>query len=339
MGIVVFSDNAKYDLESSGEYTQGAGGGALLVRHNPRLVVIPDRWGVSTTPVHDFFKPRREVSIQSVIDHVLQLAAEAGATIRDGMAEAMIKHLPESTVRRLGIFAHGEENVKVHRDEPVFDGQFSNACYVDRMQEAFVHFQQNKKTDFLNEWSHIIFHLPYAFHGRRMIFNNWLNWIKNDITYKDLLAEIGQENDELFIKKAYKSNIYKNFITSKIAPGEKASSHIGNMYSASVFMSLLSMLNYHFDNDNEIKNQKVGFISYGSGSKAKIFQGEIEANWKERIKTSKLFESLNKRKEISFDEYQDLHKSKKISPLSNHSIRFSHTDDSTNSKGYRRYKI
>ena len=70
------------------------------------------------------------------------------------------------------------------------------------MQEAFVHFQQNKKTDFLNEWSHIIFHLPYAFHGRRMIFNNWLNWIKNDITYKDLLAEIGQENDELFIKKA-----------------------------------------------------------------------------------------------------------------------------------------
>ena len=44
-----------------------------------------------------------------------------------------------------------------------------------------------------------------------MIFNNWLNWIKNDITYKDLLAEIGQENDELFIKKAYKSNIYKNF--------------------------------------------------------------------------------------------------------------------------------
>ena len=26
IGIVVFSDNAKYDLESSGEYTQGAGG-------------------------------------------------------------------------------------------------------------------------------------------------------------------------------------------------------------------------------------------------------------------------------------------------------------------------
>ena len=29
------------------------------------------------------------------------------------------------------------EIIEVFKDEPVFDGQFSNACYVDRMQEAF----------------------------------------------------------------------------------------------------------------------------------------------------------------------------------------------------------
>ena len=111
------------------------------------------------------------------------------------------------------------------------------------------------------------------------------------------------------------------------------------MYSASVFMSLLSMLNVHYDNGSEIKDQKVGFISYGSGSKAKIFQGIIQENWKDKIQTSKLFESLNNRKEISFDDYQNLHKSKNIPPLSNHSVRFSHTDKTVNSKGYRRYKI
>ena len=71
--------------------------------------------------MHDFFKPKYQLS---VIDHVLQLATEAGTTIRDdGMAEAVIKHLPES-VRRLEIFAHGEENVKVHRDEPVLMDNF-----------------------------------------------------------------------------------------------------------------------------------------------------------------------------------------------------------------------
>ena len=45
------------------------------------------------------------------------------------------------------------------------------------------------------------------------------------------------------------------------------------------------------------------------------------------------------RKEISFEDYQSLHQNKSISPLSNHSARFSHTDESVNSKGYRRYKI
>ena len=42
------------------------------------------------------------------------------------------------------------------KDEPVFDGQFSNACYADRMQEAFVHFQKNKKTD-LTEYYNLIY--------------------------------------------------------------------------------------------------------------------------------------------------------------------------------------
>ena len=62
IGIVVYADNAKYELGSPGEYTQGAGGGALLIRRNPRLLVIPDCWGISTSPAHDFFKPRREMS-------------------------------------------------------------------------------------------------------------------------------------------------------------------------------------------------------------------------------------------------------------------------------------
>jgi len=122
-------------------------------------------------------------------------------------------------------------------------------------------------------------------------------------------------------------------------PGERASSLIGNMYSASIFMSFLSMLNHHLESQNDIFKQKVGFIGYGSGSKAKVFQGTIESNWKVKISNSKLFDYLNERKEISFDDYENLHRCKKIDPLSNSSVRFSHTDKNANSKGYRRYKI
>ena len=54
-------------------------------------------------------------------------------------------------------------------------------------------------------------------------------FLRSQIKYRLSL----HEDDELFTKKAYKSNIYKEFIKNKIAPGEKASSSIGNMYSAS----------------------------------------------------------------------------------------------------------
>ena len=94
IGLVIFADNAKYELESNGEYTQGAGGGALLIRHNPRLLAIPDIWGVATTPVHDFFKPRREVSLRSLVQDVVSVAAEHSAQIEDGMVDRILAALP-----------------------------------------------------------------------------------------------------------------------------------------------------------------------------------------------------------------------------------------------------
>jgi len=326
--IVVTSDLSKYELNSTGEYTQGAGAIAILISEDPSILSIDNHWGVATKSENDFFKPRRTFDKKNLINDIItKLNLDVS------------KNEFEKVFSDSEFWNNNSEIIEVFKDQPVFDGQYSNSCYIDRMQEAFIHFEQNKKTDFLNEWSHIIFHLPYAYHGRRMIFNNWLKWIKKDIKYDLLLEEIGPENDELFVKKAYKSKMYKEFVENKIAPGEKASTSIGNLYSASVFMSLLSMLNVHYDNGTEITHQKVGFISYGSGSKSKIFQAEIQPNWKNKIRSSKLFDSLKNRKEITFNQYQDLHRCKNITPISNHSIRFSHTDKEKNSKGYRRYKL
>tara|TARA_Y200000002_G_C22681623_1_gene664344 strand:- start:1897 stop:3315 length:1419 start_codon:yes stop_codon:yes gene_type:complete len=326
--IVVTSDLSKYELNSSGEYTQGAGAVALLISENPSIITIENQWGIATKSENDFFKPRRTFDKKTLINEI----------IKNLKLDISNKEF-ESTFSESSFWNNNSEIIEVFKDEPVFDGQFSNSCYIDRMQEAFVHFQEQKEIDFLNDWSHLIFHLPYAFHGRRMIFNNWINWVKKDVSFEKLEKEIGSESDELFSKKAYKSLMYKDFVNTKISPGEKASSEIGNMYSASVFMSLLSMLNYHFDKKNEITGEKIGFISYGSGSKAKIFHGVVQPDWKDKVQSSKLFESLENRKEISFEDYQSLHQNKSISPLSNHSARFSHTDESVNSKGYRRYKI
>ena len=326
--IVVTSDLSKYELNSTGEYTQGAGAVALLISENPSIISIDNHWGIATKSENDFFKPRRTINKKSLIKEII-------AKLELDISEKDF----ETNLSNSEFWDNDSEIIEVFKDEPIFDGQFSNSCYIDRMQEAFIHFQKQKKIDFLNDWDHLIFHLPYAFHGRRMIFNNWLEWIKNDSKFEDLIKEIGSENDPDFNKKSYKSSLYKDYVAYKVSPGEKASSSIGNMYSASVFMSLLSMLNYHFENKNKIAGEKVGFISYGSGSKAKVFHGIIQDKWADKIKTSKLFEFLKTRKEISFSMYESLHQNKEVSPLTNHNARFSHTDQEPNSKGYRYYKI
>ena len=52
------SDIAKYDIGSSGEYTQGAGAVAMLIKENPRLLTF-DRKVASTIikNEYDFYRP------------------------------------------------------------------------------------------------------------------------------------------------------------------------------------------------------------------------------------------------------------------------------------------
>ena len=335
LGVVIFSDNAKYALESSGEYTQGAGGGALLIRRNPRLLEIPDCIGVSTTPVHDFFKPRRKVTIRSVITNVLQLAQETGQSVKKGLIERMIRHLPESTVRKLGIFAHGEESVNVHRDDPIFDGQFSNRCYQRAVRQAFHDYTKKatRQGDFdpdadeklTEQWSRIIMHLPYAFQAKRMfpdVFRHdrqdsemWANITENI----GPMPELAQSDDEAIIAKweqdmdAYRRAIsktpeYIEFHASRIEKGQRASSLIGNQYTGSIFLALMSTFESDLEENCNLDNTKFGLCGYGSGAKAKVFGGTVNPRWREVVSRWHLFERLAGRIAIDHTTYENLHK-------------------------------
>ena len=223
----------------------------------------------------------------------------------------------------------------------MFDGQFSNACYSDRITEALDHFSDQKPISFLEDWQHIIFHLPYAFHGRRIIFDNWLNWIKSTDQYDKLISEYGpytNENKKEWLKTVSKSTLYKEFVAQKIAPGEKASSDIGNMYTASIFMSLLSMFSICFNEGREISNETIGFIAYGSGSKSKVFEALVEPSWKSKISVLKLFETLNNRNAIDIETYENLHNNALNEHIeSRGQVLVSHIATEDNKKGLRLY--
>ena len=312
--IVIASDFAKYELESSGEYTQGAGSVAMLITSNPSIIAFKNTIGVSMEHVSDFFKPRKKIDNSYLKEK-----------------DTSVQQLTNSN----------NEKIEFYFEEPVFDGQYSNECYQKRIGEALKHFKSQENINYLKDWQHMIFHLPYAFQGRRMMLDIWLEWIKDGDIYLDLEKEIGKSVSAEYKdwrKAASKSALYKTFVENKIQDGEMASSFIGNMYTASIFMSLISLLYSACDKKRNINEDNIGFLSYGSGSKSKILQGKIIPNWERKINHLNVIENIKNRKIIDFKTYEKLHNGAINSPISNHhNIVLESIDQRENKTGFRHY--
>ena len=331
--VVIASDIAKYELNSTGEYTQGAGSVSMLICEDPSIISFNGSWGVSTKGIGDFFKPRRQYKKSNIL-------IEAAKILNKDISQDEADELLEKSQSKF--WSDTNDIIEVYKEEPVFEGQFSNESYKARVYEAIEDFNSQNKRNILKEWESVIFHLPYAFHGRRMIADKWVEWMENNGDSELIYTEVGKpssDSDKDWIKKVSKSNVYKNFINQKIAPGEKASSEIGNMYTASIFMSFISSLDEAISDGKDLNNKKIGFISYGSGSKAKIFEGTIQNQWINKIKKIKLFQNLDSRKKISIDIYEKLHRRKVSSNINNNEgiIKLKNIDNGEFTEGLRNY--
>jgi hydroxymethylglutaryl-CoA synthase len=281
-GIVVCTDYAKYEKGSGGEYTQGAGAVALLVTRNPRLLAIHEAWGVSTKSEHDFFKPGYRVT-------------------------------------------------------PVFDGQFSNACYQSRLADAYGDFWAQAQaaglfpgqTTLSDALDQIVFHLPYAYHGKRMFTELFAlerhQGPQREAFYQQLGLPVPAAAAPLApetVRAVAKSPLYEAFVKQKIAAGQLASSHIGNMYTASVFMALLSCLETQHQQGTDLTGQQIGLCAYGSGSKSKVFAGQVQPGYRASLEKLNLFCSLEARRAITLAEYEALHDDQLAENLTEHGHDF-----------------
>ena len=71
--LVIASDVARYELDSPGEPTQGAGAVAMLVSADPRLVEIEPVSGLNSADVDDFWRPND--SSTAIVDGALSVSA------------------------------------------------------------------------------------------------------------------------------------------------------------------------------------------------------------------------------------------------------------------------
>lgn len=328
IGIVVTSDFAKYELASTGEYTQGAGAVAMLVKHEPRLLLINDPIGVGTYSEHDFYKPLRHVSKQQLMKEALDLAGVSNLKATDVLAKL------NGSLEVHGVIDDNDEILTLHKDTPIFDGQFSNLTYQNRIREAYQNFRSKAQSkdilsdeeSILSRWSRLIFHLPYAFHAKRIFSEVFMLEKQMDGSWEAFSSVNGLEMPEEadfenpaayakayggFLRSVTKTAEYRTLIKEKLEKSQRASSKVGNMYACSIFLALMSSFHADLEEDAGIEGNKFGFFGYGSGSKSKVFEAQVQPAWKEVVEGFQLNDKLEQRTAIDYKTYELLHRKRK----------------------------
>ena len=317
--LVVVSDIAKYDLGSSGEMTQGAGSVVMLLNDKPRLLEFdPKVTATSIKDEYDFYRP------------------------------------------------FGKET-------PIVHGQYSNMLYLIQVRKALEAYKKKvistglikmeSGDTILDHMDYINMHLPYSNMGKKalayLVRHEWRQLPR----WKRILQEIGMEEpvpkdprgtiesvlgdqefmtkDHEFTKLFTKTQEYQEVYEAKLSSSLIASTMIGNLYTASLYLGFRSSLEFEYQKGIDLLGKRVGFGSYGSGSSAMVFSGVIQPGYEEVVKNMNLEAELGDRRRLTLDEYEKLHENK-LTPENSmlHSKKeFVLVDVKTNeeSRGERRY--
>jgi len=299
VGIVVATDIARYELNSPGEYTQGAGSVALLVKRDPRLLALDPVMGVFTRDENDFFRPigMKCAVVNGKYSNLCYLAAMDGAFY--------------SYKKR----ALGRGMIRLE------DGQ----CTTDHLTNIIFHIPYPRMAEYAaasilrREWRD----LP-----------RWRD-VEEEIGPEPRSEEFEGQKEYLSAEGDYKRRFSKSakFLEAyekKVKPSTLISSVVGNIYTGSIYLGLASLLEQNL----LVPGERIGFGSYGSGCSAVFFSGTVQPGV-ESMPKGGLLKRLNERVEIGLDDYQLLHDGKRRESVIPPSGEFALLE--IDRDGYRRY--
>lgn len=307
--IVVGTDIAKYELDSSGEPTQGAAAIALLLKENPRLMAYePQFTGFGTVDDKDFFRPiERTTAVvngqYSIGCYLRDMRIAVDAYRKNMQVIGMLRSSWESLVDKIGLAS--------------FHSPFPKMVLY-----AFADF-------LIHDWRR----LP--------------RWRRIAGETGPEPSREGMTDVEYYISEGHK-NYRKNFVgtkefteeyQNKVADSLTALSLIGNSYTASVWLGAASHFETRGDN---LERKRYGIGSYGSGSSAIVCSFIVQPDYRQVAKRIDLIENLSRRQRISMEEYEDLHEGRlkldqSVMPPKNE-FALETIGKETNDYGYRYYR-
>jgi len=173
-------------------------------------------------------------------------------------------------------------------DSEAGDADLSLLSYLDCFEGAFQEYRKRVEgADFAETFSYLAMHTPFG------------GMVKG--AHRDMMRKMVKANPK---------EIEADF-QRRVMPGIAFCQRVGNIMGATTMLSLVSTI----DQGDFETPQRVGCFSYGSGCCSEFFSGIVTKAAQDRVRALRISEQLDKRYELSMDEYDHLLRS-------SHAVKF-----------------
>lgn len=163
----------------------------------------------------------------------------------------------------------------VYTEYALAKGKYSNEQYIGFFQDVWQHYQEATGAK-LDDFAAINFHLPYTKMGMKAL--------------RTVLPDAPEDVRER--------------LTARYAVATKYTRTIGNIYTGSLYLGLLSLL----ENDETLQaGDRLGMFSYGSGAVGEFYTATLQAGYADQLHGKAHQEALAKRIKLTVPEYEAMY--------------------------------
>ncbi|WP_203637326.1 hydroxymethylglutaryl-CoA synthase [Levilactobacillus wangkuiensis] len=162
-----------------------------------------------------------------------------------------------------------------YRTEALVDGKYSTNVYLDFFQQVWDDYQaQTHRT--IADFSAFVFHLPFTKMGRKGL--------------RQILPTA--------------TSAQQATLTAAFEASQADNREVGNLYTGSLYLSLLSLLRH----GNLQGGERLGLFSYGSGAEGEFFSGTVQPDFRQGFDEAFLAHQLADRQAVSVADYEEIYR-------------------------------
>lgn len=211
---------------------------------------------------------------------------------------------------------------------PTVDGHYSVKCYTEAVDACYKAYNAREESmqhlglangvapkvegsTLLDRFDHVLFHSPtcklVAKSYARLLYNDYLVDPLNPVfeTVPKELQSLAYEASlsDKTVEKTFMALSKKKF-QARVQPGVQVPTMCGNMYCASIYGSLCSLLSNVAS--EQLLGTRLGFFSYGSGLASSFFSVKVVGDVSTMVKSLNLQARLDARRTVAPEAYDEV---------------------------------